>query len=320
MLAELSNLVLDLYRGCREQAVDTYQKWAFERLKQSLPFDSALWMTGALHPDGSDADIHTHYLHQQPLQLLIDWSRTPDRATFSRKVLRNPGISFSCITSQEFGRELAEHSRRYNIEHILATSLNDPVAHLSELISIYRADPASPFGEAERRLQQSIVPHLSETWRINRTHHLAQVSQPSCAVKAYSATVDSQGILHLIEPGFTRLLQNEWSTWQGPTLPLDLVKQMDQKGSRYIGNTLSISLSVLNDHFLLRGRQRTPVDALSKREREVAELFSAGSTYKDIAKTLTLSPATVRNYLNTVYLKLGVDNKAALVNMLKEHQ
>lgn len=59
-----------------------------------------------------------------------------------------------------------------------------------------------------------------------------------------------------------------------------------------------------------------PAD-LSPREREVAEAYAAGRSYKEIARDLTLSPATVRTHLRTVYRKLQVASKVELATVLQ---
>jgi DNA-binding NarL/FixJ family response regulator len=56
------------------------------------------------------------------------------------------------------------------------------------------------------------------------------------------------------------------------------------------------------------------VDApLSEREREVVSLIAAGSTNREIAEELFLSPHTVKEYTSGVYRKLGVRNRAEAV-------
>jgi DNA-binding NarL/FixJ family response regulator len=52
---------------------------------------------------------------------------------------------------------------------------------------------------------------------------------------------------------------------------------------------------------------------LSDREREVVSLIAAGSTNREIAAELFLSPHTVKEYTSGVYRKLGVRNRAEAV-------
>ncbi len=53
--------------------------------------------------------------------------------------------------------------------------------------------------------------------------------------------------------------------------------------------------------------------ALSEREREVVSLIATGSTNREIADELFLSPHTVKEYTSGVYRKLGVRNRAEAV-------
>ena len=57
---------------------------------------------------------------------------------------------------------------------------------------------------------------------------------------------------------------------------------------------------------------------LSRREFTIAEHYSQGQTYKEIARNLGVSPATVRNHIASIYRKLGINNKAQLVHRFAE--
>lgn len=53
-------------------------------------------------------------------------------------------------------------------------------------------------------------------------------------------------------------------------------------------------------------------ESLSPREREIAEAFSGGESYQQIADRLCIAPSTVRTHLTTIYRKLGVSSKLEL--------
>jgi TolB-like protein/DNA-binding CsgD family transcriptional regulator len=57
---------------------------------------------------------------------------------------------------------------------------------------------------------------------------------------------------------------------------------------------------------------------LSRREFAVAGHYAEGQTYKEIARDLGVSPATIRNHLASIYRKLGISNKAQLIHRLAE--
>lgn len=54
----------------------------------------------------------------------------------------------------------------------------------------------------------------------------------------------------------------------------------------------------------------SPQPGLSEREQEVLALIATGSTNKEIASRLHLSPHTVKEYTSAIYRKLGVRNRA----------
>ena len=53
-------------------------------------------------------------------------------------------------------------------------------------------------------------------------------------------------------------------------------------------------------------------EQLSPRELEIAEGYSGGESYNDIAQRLCIAPSTVRTHLTTIYRKLGVSSKLEL--------
>jgi DNA-binding NarL/FixJ family response regulator len=56
-----------------------------------------------------------------------------------------------------------------------------------------------------------------------------------------------------------------------------------------------------------------PAPLLSEREREVLDLIAAGSTNREIAERLFLSPHTVKEHTSALYRKLGARNRAEAV-------
>jgi NarL family two-component system response regulator LiaR len=58
---------------------------------------------------------------------------------------------------------------------------------------------------------------------------------------------------------------------------------------------------------------------LTDREREVLALLVQGKTNKEIARELTLSPATVRAYVSNILSKLGAGNRTKAVSLALQH-
>ena len=69
----------------------------------------------------------------------------------------------------------------------------------------------------------------------------------------------------------------------------------------------------------LRLPQQTMVQGgiLTQREREIAMLVAGRKTNKEIARTLAISSRTVSTHLSNVFVKLGVDSRGALADLMK---
>jgi len=63
----------------------------------------------------------------------------------------------------------------------------------------------------------------------------------------------------------------------------------------------------------VRAINHNGVDLLSVRERQVIQYVAAGLANREIAKTLGLSPHTVKNYLFRIFDKLGVSSRTELL-------
>lgn len=62
-----------------------------------------------------------------------------------------------------------------------------------------------------------------------------------------------------------------------------------------------------------------PADPLTDRERSVLRLAEEGRSNKEIARTLDLSPGTVRNYLSEAAQKLGAANRIEAGRIARSH-
>lgn len=64
---------------------------------------------------------------------------------------------------------------------------------------------------------------------------------------------------------------------------------------------------------------RTPLDALTVRERQVLALVADGATNKQVAAELVISPKTVGRHLENAFAKLGVSSRAAAARLAAVH-
>ena len=68
----------------------------------------------------------------------------------------------------------------------------------------------------------------------------------------------------------------------------------------------------LGHRVLRRAPEGGGLEALTAREREIAELVAAGRTNREVAAQLVLSERTIEAHLRNVYAKLGVRSRVEL--------
>jgi DNA-binding CsgD family transcriptional regulator len=318
--SELNKFLLDLYHLTGKAPSLEFSRTALELLEQTLPFDSGLWGTFTRTPAGPRP--HWVYLHRQPGQMLEEYEHVKQHDLVNKEAIADCGrtvnIDLARVEKAAHPAVVA-HVRRWGMEHTLATMLLESPLNLYTAVCLYRSEPKRRFSEPERRFKQAIMPHLVQAWHMNAIHFLDAPPGPARGVPRARALIDRFGVLHNAEPGLTALFRREVPGWKGPNIPLPLLSVIDTGAKEYKGEALIVSLlrQLPDGTFVIGVRARARVDGLSRRELAVAREFASGKTYKEIARLLGTSPATVRTQIQVVYTKLGVRTKVELITQVE---
>jgi DNA-binding CsgD family transcriptional regulator len=315
-----SDLLLEIYRQAQDAPAVEFQTRVLDAVREELAFDSALWATGVIGPEG--ATPHAIFVYRQPPDMMENWAHIKPRDTLIYEAFKNLGQTVNGALGSDpwwqarFNADMMAHVRRYGMEHTLITMIATPLLRLYTAVSFFRADPEQPFTEAERLLKQNLMPHLAEAWNISRfgfVNSARNHAQPNCG----RAICDSKGVLYNADRNFTGLMLAEWPDWNGPQLPPELLKTLPGNNPRrHAGRHTVVSAETLNDMVLLTARKTAAIDTLSSREHDVAALFAKGADFRAIADALHIAPATVRNHLQHIYSKLGVNNKMEMARLM----
>jgi len=318
-LERFGQLMVRLYRLAASAPASQFQELALEEARLALDFDSAFWAAGTI--DESGPKIHSVYSFRQPAEMMESWEKLKQHDNVLKMALAQPGRAVRATAlgpegGEPFLPEVVAHARQYGMEHVLGTVLANLEIGLLEGVAIYRADKARPFSDVELLFKQNLLPHLVEAWSINRLASVMPERRQANPMRIATAICDRSGVLFSAGPDLVPLLQEEWPGWHGPLLPPEL---WAKGGARHVGEHVVVSLEEINDLWLLRVRQRLPIDQLSRRELDVARRFAEGHSYHEIAGVMCISPATVRNHLKNIYAKLGIGDKAALANLVRRN-
>jgi DNA-binding CsgD family transcriptional regulator len=88
---------------------------------------------------------------------------------------------------------------------------------------------------------------------------------------------------------------------------------------RQLAPALSLAESFLRLRFAAAASEGSGDDPpLTRKEREVLELFEQGASYGDVARILAISINTVRDHVRNIYEKLHVASKVEAVMKLRQ--
>lgn len=319
-----SGLLLRLYRQAQNVHPSEFQTRALDAVQEVLAFDSALWATGVIGPEG--ATPHAILVYRQPPDMMENWGRIKPRDTLIFEAFDNLGRTVNAALASDpywqarFKPDMMAHVKRYGMEHTLTTMISIPLLRLYTAVSFFRATPEHPFTEAERLFKQNLMPHLAEAWNLNRFNFLHASQDSRVHTGRARAICDKKGVLYNASQRFEELMLAEWPDWSGPQLPgvmLDTLSGRERR--RYTGHAIVGTIrSLLDDMLLFSLRRKSAVDQLSPRELEVAMRFGRGMDFRKIADELHIAPVTVRNHLQAIYATLGVSNKIEMAHIILE--
>lgn len=87
-------------------------------------------------------------------------------------------------------------------------------------------------------------------------------------------------------------------------------------GQRYLSQ--KIAATMIDDYIAERHRT-SPLESLSRRERQILQLIAEGKTSAEAGKMLFLSPKTIDTYRSRMMQKLGIENLPSLVKFAIQH-
>jgi len=282
---------------------------ALVALRPLVPFRSAWW------GECSDTDAHgtpRNWLHGRinlSASFAQEWNRLAVGDVFAAESMRNLGGVQRFSGHGDPSPDVAAFSRRHALEHGMAITVELPGSGLMFFVSLYRGDASPAFDDDESALFAEFFAHLLQHWRM-RVRELLLGAHPQ-ATEAF-ALADAHGNLLYLGARLGRLLLDRHPAWNGTALPVELASMLVRAPVAVALGPHRLTLQPCGQLVALALDRDGRLAALPPRERSVAMLFAKGHSYKEIARLLALSPATVRTYLRSVYLQLGVRNKIEL--------
>ena len=312
----LSALLLELTHMCHRLSVEAFRRDALGAIARCISADVG-WAGFAAELD-EGYKVHSSYQFGLPegCEELLNLTHADN--VVGGRCRAAPGDALSFGPRDLYGNigtaVLATHM---NVKHVVAVARPDPRLGQLAFLSFGRKDEGRAFGDVERRLVQLVMPHLIELQGINFLMQIASWRNSRFQYQEGLAVADSDALVHAADPVFVRLLAEESPGWIGPRLPEAMAGGIAAGAEEVSGARVTGQFLRMGKLTVVTLRERSALDALGRREREVAMAFASGDSYKEVARRLDIAPATVRHHLRNIYEKLGISDKAALAQLVK---
>lgn len=306
--------VLQLGRLARERGASEFIPDGLQVFSQRVPFASAWWGEMSTSHACAPPQSWMHGRINLPESFAAEWSKGAGSDRFSHETLSQPGEVVRDSGFTDPNEEINEFARRHDLYHLMCITFELPESGLMFFVCLYRGMCAPAFNDSEAGLFSAFCDHLLQLWRF-QIQDMIRFDTGNGAADFGVARMD--GSLLYVGAGLCSAIQRELPGWNGSTLPFDVIAQLQKAPCVMRLGRSALTLSPTAEHVILSLETQSRGAALAPRERTVAMLFAAGHSYKEIAKILALSPATVRTYLRNCYLQLGVKSKVELGSVLR---
>jgi len=315
-IEQLSACVLQLSQVARKVPASEFLSHAVVVLREVIGFSSGWWGL-ATDPDKSKIpSIYQAEYLDLPANFASDWRAIAEVDDFGRDIRNHAGQvqRFAIDEAEEIPAVLAKFDSLHGLHKGMGVTIDDASTGHVFFIVVYRGASDFRFGDDEAVMFLHLLRHTIQLWHHGLQDALLKASTEDIS---HAALARLNGRLVYAGPALCELLYAQWPEWDGITLPAEVITRFKGLPCNLRLSDGAINISARGELiWLVRASSSPATPLLSPRERRVAHLFAGGHSYKEIARLLKLSPATVRTYLRDAYVRLGVRNKVQLGDAL----
>ena len=313
----LNALLLNLYDAARSLPGAMVQRQALGMIESIVAFDACMYGIGIER--NHNIIVNDALMIAFPDDSVDVLNRLGNASVVGRTFLDYPERAH-CFSLNDGMVGAGDHSlwrRLGGLRHVLCYGRIDKNSGAFSYLVFARHGGRKPFTPDDRKWIELVAPHLNGMLQGARGLDLHRLRLGLSSDDWRCAICDVRGLVLVAEAGFEDLVRHEWSGWTGPFLPREMAGAAFGQGTgQVVGERIKFLVSGAFEQLVVTAVRRSPVDQLTPQEHAVAKAFAQGASYKEVARTLGKSPATVRQHLRSVYSKLNIRDKGALAQML----
>ncbi|HAD27545.1 MAG TPA: hypothetical protein DCF96_02675 [Rhodobacteraceae bacterium] len=301
----------------RSGDAEVLARWAVSELSETLGFDAAWYGWAQISQDG--VEVHASASLHLPDTYFETWQTMSKQDLLAAQILENPEAPAAYSrTGSNQNDGMVFLADTFGFSEIATAMHTRPGRVASFYLSSYRTGrTAQAFNADEQMFLQCAVDQLSSAMKLSASEPGRNDTPGSVSIFVNENGIGILGLNNLHEQ-----LGAFWPGWDGDELPTRLRSIIETPGE-HILTDLHLVVRCENAPGMhgmglrkITLRHLSPIDLLTFREREVAQTLAAGKSHKEAARILGVAPTTIRNQTQSIYAKLGVDNRASLATKI----
>lgn len=315
---KVTTLTLELFALARTVPPDAFVNRATGLLAHHLPFHTGV--LGVAQHVGSQLQPVSMHLLNLPSEFKDRYLQRMDGDLFLKALVQQPGRTLDMAELaplEQWPDDFGTHvPYRYGIGRALGTCLGEPEGPFRILV-LHRPIHGASFSAEERRFKTAITPALFEAHAHNQLLWL-NGSAPGISAENPRVAVlcDSDGLIVNSSGPFIDALQRSFRNWSGPDLPFPPRRCHSQLGRTGADPSLRFRAVPLDPQlWLVEAIFIGALQLLTERQLEIAELAVQGHTDKELARLLKVSPSTINNHLNAIFVRLKISSRLQLAEL-----
>jgi DNA-binding CsgD family transcriptional regulator len=313
-LDAFNRCVLQLGRLARERGASQFTTQGLQSFRQLVPFASAWWGEMSTSGDSAPPQNWMHGRIDLAESFAAEWNAIAGNDSFSHDTLARPGEIVRDHGFNDPCEEVNVFARRYDLFYLMCITFELPESGMVFFVCLYRGEDDHAFNDDEASLFSAFCDHLFQLWRF-QVQDMIRLDTGDGAKDIGVARLD--GSLLYVGGRLCETILRHVPGWSGSMLPTQIAAQLTKAPCVIRLGRTPLTLTPNAEHVILSLKTQAHNTVLAPREMTAALLFADGHSYKEIAKILALSPATVRTYLRNCYLQLGVKSKVELGSVLR---
>lgn len=308
--APFSQLLLKLYRAAGTTSIKSFREFVLREVQSCLPFDGVMWTSTGVA--GHRPFRYVWVLGGVSAEMLQLFERHADDDggfEFFRGVLDEPQVVRPEDTFP--GSLMAAISAYAGMREVMMMAQRNEDLDRFSVLAFGRHAGRAPFDADERALMRMLVPHLEAMVLQNFEGQITAAMVQRMAGEVGLAVVAGRSLV-LEEERFTQLMRKAWPDWKGAQLPGPMLQALNAGRSFLPCRGAGFHFVPSDGLVLVLATPGSALHTLTRKEFAIASAFAHGQSYKEVARSHGLSPATVRSRLRAVYEKLSIGGKTEL--------